>query len=167
MPRTKRCAIWSAPARRGKRISYGLDIGSVSFCSDTDSRQPAGMKAWTKAYLEWVKSQVHFEEPALEAALWDYFHEVEHAAARILRLEKALDEAIGKAPPQLRAVIEALQALRGVAQLTAATIVSEIGNFSRFEPRKLMGYSGLVASEQSSGTAKPDGVRSPKRGTHI
>src|SRR6202521_203178 len=32
-------------------------------------RQPDGMKAWTKAYLEWVKAQVHFEEPALEAAL--------------------------------------------------------------------------------------------------
>jgi transposase len=114
-------------------------------------RQPDGMKAWTKAWLEWVKAQVHFEEPALEAALCDYFHEVEHMAARIERLEKALDEAIGKAPEQIRAVIEALQALRGVAQLTAATIVSEIGSFSRFEPRKLMGYSGLVASEHSSG----------------
>jgi transposase len=114
-------------------------------------RQPDGMKAWTKAWLEWVKAQVHFEEPALEAAPGDYFHEVEHVAARIGRLEKALDEAIGKAPEQIRAVIEALQALRGVAQLTAATIVSEIGSFSRFEPRKLMGYSGLVASEHSSG----------------
>ena len=114
-------------------------------------RQPDGMKAWTKGYLEWVKSKVHFEEPALEAALGDYFHEVEHAAARILRLEKAFDEAIGKAPAQLRAVVEAMQALRGVAQLTAATIVSEIGSFSRFEPRTLMGYSGLVASEHSSG----------------
>jgi transposase len=114
-------------------------------------RQPEGMKAWTKAYLEWVKSKVHFEEPALEAALGDYFHEVEHVAARIGRLEKALDEAIAKAPEQIRAVIEALQALRGIAQLTAATIVSEIGSFTRFEPRKLMGYSGLVASEHSSG----------------
>lgn len=114
-------------------------------------RQPSGMKAWTKMYLEWVKRQVHFEEAALEATLGDYFHEVEHAAARIERLEKALDEAIQKAPEQIRAVIEALQALRGVALLTAATIVSEIGSFSRFEPRKLMGYSGLVASEHTSG----------------
>jgi transposase len=114
-------------------------------------RQPDGMKAWTKAWLEWVKAQVHFEEPALQATLGDYFHEVEHVAARIARLEMALDEAIGKAPEQIRAVIEALQALRGVAQLTAATIVSEIGSFARFEPRKLMGYSGLVASEHSSG----------------
>jgi transposase len=40
----------------------------------------------------------------------------------------------------------------GVAQTTAATIVSELGSLSRFtSPRQLMGYSGLVASEHSSG----------------
>src|SRR5215831_17270876 len=55
-------------------------------------------------------------------------------------------------PPRLRAVVEGLQALRGIAQITAVTIVSEIGSFSRFEPRKLMGYSGLVSSEHSSGS---------------
>jgi transposase len=114
-------------------------------------RQPDGVKAWTKKYLEWIKSQVHFEQAALEATLSDYLHEVEHAAARIERLEKAIDQAIEKTPKQIRAVIEALQALRGIAQTTAATIVSEIGSFTRFEPRKLMGYSGLVASEHSSG----------------
>jgi transposase len=49
-------------------------------------------------------------------------------------------------------VIEALQALRGVAQTTAASIVRELGSLSRFpSPRQLMGYSGLVAREHSSG----------------
>lgn len=130
-------------------------------------RQPTGMKAWTKKYLEWIKTSVRFEEPSLEAALGDYFHEVEHAAARIERLEKALDEAIGKAPSQIREVIEALQALRGVAQLTAATIVSEIGSFSRFEPRKLMGYSGLVASEHSSGGKTRRGAITKTGNSHL
>src|SRR5438874_2269620 len=51
----------------------------------------------------------------------------------------------------IRAVIEALQALRGIARTAAATVVSEVGSFSRFQPRRLMGYSGLVASEPSSG----------------
>jgi len=52
----------------------------------------------------------------------------------------------------MRAVIEALQALRGVAQLTAVTVVAELGSLSRFHnPRQLMGYSGLVSSEYSSG----------------
>jgi transposase len=114
-------------------------------------RPPTGMKAWTQKYLEWVKSQVHFDQSALEATLGDYFHEVEHAAARMERLEKAIDQAIEKAPQQIRAVIEALQALRGIARTAVATVVSEIGSFSRFQPRQLMGYSGLVASEHSSG----------------
>jgi len=130
-------------------------------------RPPAGMKAWTQKYLEWVKSQVRFDQPALEATLGDYFHEVEHAAARIERLEKAIDEAIEKAPPPIRAVIEALQALRGIARTTAATVVSEIGSFSRFEPRRLMGYSGLVASEHSSGNRIQRGSITKTGNSHL
>lgn len=115
-------------------------------------RRPQGLKAWTKQYLDWIKSHVKFEQKALEATLADYLEEVDHVAGRIIKLEKAIDEAVAAAPAEIRAVIEALQALRGVAQVTAATIVSEIGSFSRFQsPRQLMGYSGLVASEDSSG----------------
>src|SRR5256714_4534899 len=115
-------------------------------------RRPEGLKAWTKKYLEWIKTQVHFDQAALEVTLADYLEEVDHVAARILKLEKAIDEAVRQAPPEIRAVIEALQALRGVAQTTAATIVSELGSLSRFpSPRQLMGYSRLVAAEHSSG----------------
>ncbi len=87
--------------------------------------RPEGIKAWTKKDLEWIKTHVHFDQPALEVTLADYLEEVDHVAARIVKLEKAIDEAVQKAPPETRAVIEALQALRGVAQTTAATIVSE------------------------------------------
>ena len=52
----------------------------------------------------------------------------------------------------MRAVIEALQALRGVAKVAAVTIVAEVGTLSRFaRARQLMGYSGAVASEHPSG----------------
>jgi len=109
-------------------------------------------KSWTQKYLTWIKEQVHFEQPALEATLLDYVHEVDHMAERIERLEKSIDEAIEKAPQEMRAVIAALQALRGVAKITAVSIVAEVGSLSRFEkPRQLMGYSGLVSSEFSSG----------------
>jgi len=109
-------------------------------------------KSWTQKYLTWIKEQVHFDQPALEATLLDYVHEVDHMAERIERLEKAIDVAIEKAPAEMRAVIEALQALRGVAKITAVSIVAEVGSLSRFEkPRQLMGYSGLVSSEFSSG----------------
>lgn len=115
-------------------------------------RPPIAMKAWTQAHLVWVKSAVRFEQAAQEATLLDYLHEVDHVAARITRLESAIDAAVHTAPVRMRAVIEALQALRGIALVTAVTIAAEVGELSRFaKPRQLMGYSGAVASEDSSG----------------
>ncbi|MBZ2184533.1 MAG: transposase [Bryobacter sp.] len=115
-------------------------------------REPEVIQAWTKQYLEWVKTNVHFEIQALEPALLNYPHEVEHVAERIVHLKTAIDEAVREALAELPVVIEALQALRGVAQTTAAMIVPELGSLTRFaSPRQLMGYSGLVASEHSSG----------------
>ena len=118
-------------------------------------RPPTAMKAWTQGHLTWVKSAVHFEHAAQEATLLDYLHEVDHVAGRIERLERlerAIDAAVQTAPVRIRAVIEALQALRGIALVSAVTIVAEVGNLSRFvKPRQLMGYSGAVASEDSTG----------------
>jgi transposase len=116
---------------------------------------------------------VHFAHGAQEATLVDYLHEVEHVAARIERLERAIDEAVKGAPEQMRAVIEALQALRGIARISAVTIVTEVGELSRFaRPRQLMGYSGAVASEDSTGYADSargdheDRQRAPPAGRH-
>src|SRR5215813_2570050 len=40
-------------------------------------RPPAGIKSWTLKYLNWVRQQVGFEQPAQEYARLDYLHEVE------------------------------------------------------------------------------------------
>jgi len=115
-------------------------------------RPPMGVKPWTMKYLEWVKREVHFEQMAQEATLLDYLNEVEHAAARIARLDGAIEEAVKVAPSKMRAVIEALQALRGIAQVSAVTVVAELGELSRFSrATQLMSYGGIVASENSSG----------------
>ncbi|HEX2521957.1 MAG TPA: IS110 family transposase [Terriglobia bacterium] len=109
-------------------------------------------KNWTHKHLDWLRREVHFDQPALQATLLDYIYEVDHAAERIQRLEKAIEDAIRTAPPEIRAVVESLQALRGIAQIAAVSLVSELGSLSRFtQPRQLMGYSGLVSSEHSSG----------------
>ena len=114
-------------------------------------RPPTAMQRWTQKHLAWVKT-VGFSHAAQEATRLDYLHEVEHMADRLARLERAIDEAVKTAPQRMRAVIEALQALRGIARVSAATIVTEVGELSRFaRPRQLMGYSGAVGSEDSSG----------------
>ena len=43
----------------------------------------------------------------------------------IERLERAIDDTVKTAPKQMRAVIDALQALRGIALVSAVTIVAE------------------------------------------
>jgi len=112
---------------------------------------PKGIKSWTARHLAWVKT-LRLQPTALEATLLDYLSEVEHACERLQRLERAIDQAIDAAPAAIRAVIDGLQVLRGIARLSAATIVSEIGVLSRFvRPKQLMGYTGLVSSEHSSG----------------
>src|SRR5207244_8568650 len=99
----------------------------------------------------WVQT-VHFEHAAQEATVLEYLHEVEHMTDRIERLERAIDDRVKTAPERMRVVIEALQALRGIAQTSAVTIVADVGELSRFTtPRQLMGYSGAVASEASTG----------------
>ena len=116
-------------------------------------RPPTAMTAWTQRHLAWVKQQVHFEQPAQEATLLDYLHEVEHVAGRHRRGSSARSTRRSQtAPPRMRAVIEALQALRGIALVSAVTIVAEVGELSRFaRAPQLMGYSGLGAREDSSG----------------
>jgi transposase len=110
-------------------------------------------KNWTNKYMDCIKRQVRFDQPALQAAFLDYVHEVEHAADRLERLEKSIDDAIASAPPEIQEVVQALQALRGVGKIVAVSIVAEVGSLSRFSnPRQLMSYSGMVSSEQSSGT---------------
>src|SRR5258708_4631684 len=116
-------------------------------------RRPATrITPWTQRHLTWIR-QMPFEEPAQEATRQDYLHEVDHVASRLERLDRAIDDAVTTAPAPMRAVIDALQALRGVALVSAVTIVAEVGELSRFtRAPQLMGYSGLGAREDSSGT---------------
>lgn len=130
-------------------------------------RAPAGMTAWTDKYLRWVKQQ-HFEHAAQEATLLDYLHEVEHAAERLVRLERGIDAALKSVPESLRAVINGLQSLRGVAKISAVTLVAELGQLSRFEhPRQLMGYAGIVSREHSSGERVRRGSISKAGNAHL
>jgi len=48
------------------------------------AQAPADIKKkWTAKYMTWLNTNVHFEQPALEATLLDYVHEVHHAGERI------------------------------------------------------------------------------------
>ena len=130
-------------------------------------RAPEGASPWSTKHLVWVKSQ-RFEQAAQQMTLEDYLHEVEHAAERIGRLEHSIDAAIATLPVKMRAVIEALQSLRGIAQTSAVSIMAELGEVSRFErARQLMGYSGAVSWEDSSGERVHRGGISKAGNAHL
>jgi transposase len=116
-------------------------------------RPPQDVKRnWTKKHMDWIKRQVRFDQPASQAAFLDYVHEVEHAADRLERIEKSIDDAIATAPAEIQQVVQALQALRGVGKIVAISVVAEVGSLSRFtRPSQLMAYAGMVSSEYSSG----------------
>ena len=114
-------------------------------------RKPKGMNNWTVKHHQWLNS-LQFEYETDQVVFQDYLHEVQHCECRVADLEKAVEVAVQALPEMHQEVIRELQAMRGVALITAATMVAEVGVFSRFDhPSKLMGYSGLVPSEYSTG----------------
>jgi len=130
-------------------------------------RAAAGVKSWTAKHLLWVKT-LRFEQPAQEATFLDYLHEVEHSAARVTRLEFAIDQAVASAPAEMRALIAGLQALRGIKTVSAATIAAEVGPLTRFaRPKQLMGYSGMVSSENSTGNSVRRGAITKTGNAHL
>lgn len=108
-----------------------------------------GKTSWCAAYYRWLGT-LNFGAGAAQTAFTEYWQAVKAADDRVDRLSKALQGSI--AGWRFEAVVGALQALRGVAAITAIGLVAEIGDLGRFaHPRKLMGYLGLVPSEHSSG----------------
>ena len=113
--------------------------------------KPKEWTSWTRKHLEWLRQQ-KFEQSSDEVIYSDLLYEVQHADGRIERLEQAIDEAMTRAPAEQQELVAALATLRGVAQLTAVTLVVEVGCFSRFETAgSLMSYCGMVPSEHSTG----------------
>jgi transposase len=139
----------------------------VKFLLRHGHRKPEAMREWSVRHRTWVAS-LTFEYAAQNATLADMLAEVEHVERRIAGLDTHLDAAVAAAPPTMRAVIDALQAMRGVSKLTAVSVVAEVGRFSRFRhPRELMGYSGVVPSEHSSGDAKRRGAITKTGNAHV
>jgi len=108
-----------------------------------------GRKPWTRAHARWL-SELAFEHPAQYLVLREYRQGLEDAQARLERLTQQIAEVL--TTWSMAPVVEAYQALRGVALVTAVTFVAEIGDVRRFEsPRQLMAYLGLVPCESSTG----------------
>ncbi len=110
-----------------------------------------GRPAWTKLHRRWLAG-LKFEQAVHHLVLEDYVQAVDAAAARRDRLTAQIAAMLPEWT--LAPVVTALQAMRGMAVVNAATLIAELGDLSRFaNPRQLMAYLGLVPSEHSSGAS--------------
>jgi transposase len=113
-----------------------------------DIRAPHGVRPWTARHWAWL-GQIRLDELCAQIVFEDYLSVVRAAEERLRRLEAALHTAV---PDRHRHLVAALQAFRGIAFLTAVTIVAEAGDLRRFATApQFMAYVGVVPSEFSSG----------------
>src|SRR5277367_4242790 len=110
-----------------------------------------GRPAWTKLHRRWLAG-LKFEQAVHHIVLEDYIAAVEAAETRRDRLTAQIEAMLPGWT--LAPVVAALQTMRGMALVNAATLIAELGDLSRFtNPRQFMAYLGLVPSEHSSGAS--------------
>lgn len=130
-------------------------------------RAPEGKRPWTAEWWQWARG-LKLEHTEQNTTLVELVLEVDHQAQRIERLEGAIDRSVADAPEHLRALVDALQALRGVAKVTAVTLATEFGTFSRFaKAAQVMSYTGMVPSEHSSGAKNRRGAITKTGNSHL
>jgi transposase len=115
----------------------------------------SGKSPWTQKHMKWIIAQ-KFEHPSQQFCLEEYLAAVEECRRRIARFDAQIRQLV----PQwsMAPVVEALTAHRGVNRVVATSIVSEIGDFTRFDrAREVMGFVGLVPSLNATGQERYTG----------
>lgn len=111
---------------------------------------PAGQRAWTKAWLAWLKVAELGEHSRW--VLDQELRRLEQIEADIRQVEQRLVEAT-----QGDAVMEKLLQQPGIGLVTAATLRAVVGRFDRFRSGKhLSRYCGVTPCNASSGKRQAD-----------
>jgi len=127
-------------------------------------RRYPGKCAWTQAHRRWL-CDLKLDYPAQRIALEESLAAIDEATGRLERIEGALVEQASAW--RFASVIAALQALRGIDEIAAVILITELGDLTRFgSPRELMAYLGLVPSEHSSGGRRRLGAITKSGNTH-
>lgn len=109
----------------------------------------AGKKTWTKAHMQWLASR-KFEQPERRIVLEEMILAMRQGQERIERLEQEIRGAIPEW--SLARMVTAFMAFRGIDLISAAVLLAELGDLSRFPTApEAMGYLGMGCSEASTG----------------
>lgn len=112
-------------------------------------------ESWSKNYREWLR-RLKLPHEAQAYVLAEGLVALDEAEARVNRMTERMKELLPVW--RMQPVVAALQALRGVAMITAVEMMAEVGDLTRFRnPREVMAYLGLVPSEHSTGIKRRQG----------
>jgi len=106
-------------------------------------------KNWTLKHRAWIRRQV-FEHAATQKAFEHYRTHLEYLEERLSELDAEIVSIAQDEPYQ--DAVGRLMCLRGVKEITAMVLISEVYDFRRFATApQFAAYLGLVPSEHSSG----------------
>jgi len=122
-------------------------------------------RGWTKKFWTWLRGQ-RFERATEQLVFEQYIEHVQQLDARLKRIDEEICRLADVEP--LRARVQRLCTLRGIATLTAMVILAELFDLRRFtHPRQLMAFLGLVPSEYSSAAKKQRGGITKTGNVHV
>lgn len=122
-------------------------------------------KAWGTSHRRWLESQ-RFDWSPAQRSFEAYVRAVEEAEGRLAALDLEIKEMADKEP--YRTPVKYLRCLKGIDTLSALTLVVEAQEFRRFQKaRGFMKYTGMVASEHSSGNRIQRGSITKAGNAHI
>jgi len=110
--------------------------------------------AWTTRHMNWLRAR-RFDDVCSQATFVDYLAAVELLVGRRAALIAALEQAIPDSSHA--ATIARLRCFRGIDTLSAAGLCAEIGDWTRFRPKQLSGFLGIVPSEHTSADKRRQG----------
>jgi transposase len=115
----------------------------------------AGTTSWTPKHLRYLATvKLPFAEQ--QFVFQEMVNVISEAGQRLERYEKQLPGVVSGW--RWEPVVKALMSLRGVALLTAMTLVAELGDLERFATAgQLMSYLGLVPSEDTTSDDRRQG----------
>jgi transposase len=125
----------------------------------------SGKSKWSKAYFTWLAG-IAMPHPAQQITLQEYIDTIHTCGERVDRFTEQIRQQSKQCG--LAELIKALQSLRGISLVVAATLAAELGDFARFKrPSQLMAFVGLVPSEHSSGDTVKKGTITKTGNGHV
>lgn len=122
-------------------------------------------RAWTLAHRKWLRAQA-LSHRADQVVLEHYLRRLELVEEQIKDLDDELEERAKS--ERFAAPVARLRCFRGIATVTAITLVAELGDVRRFPtPRHLMSYLGVTPSEHSSGGSRRLGGITKAGNAHV